>query len=266
MVTSGCPSRRGLRGRLRFRGWIQFAFVAGVAVSWLFAGSPSSSVAPRSAVLKGVPFVAQLPNYCGPAALSSVFAYWGQPVSQSQIARRAFDAHLGATNGGDLLLVAREEGYSAWSYLSSLEQLKGHIRAGLPVLVLQDLSKTDRRGHYRVVVGYNDATQRFVVRDSNYQDVRQFSYGEFESLWAPYGRWALIICPKEWGATVAGSVKQNPILHLDLGQAFLRRNENRMARVEFETTLKMEPRNVEALKTLSQLDGKVWNELEPPSG
>lgn len=236
--------------------WLQRACVAVAVFTLMGAGgvTPSKEVIDR-VTLKGIPHVAQLPNYCGPAALSSLFTFWGKSVSQNVIGQKVYDRRYGATNGADLLLFAREEGFSAYTYFSSLQDLKAQLRAGYPVMILQEMSLKDDRGHFRVVIGYNDQTRSFQVRDTNYSEVRSLSYDEFDETWAPFGRWSLLVCPKEKETGLSAAVKNNPVLHLDLGQAYVRRNQTRLARQHFEETLRLEPRNEEAIDQLSLLMG-----------
>jgi ABC-type bacteriocin/lantibiotic exporter with double-glycine peptidase domain len=240
------------------RGVLAFALILAMG-----SGGASPSATPKAAksaalpgrvALKGVPYVAQLPNFCGPAALSGVFSYWGKTVPQKAIAQQVFDRRQNATNGADLLLYAREEGFSAYSYLSSPRELKTQLAAGLPVLILHEMSLKDDRGHFSVVVGYDDGKREFLVRDSNYEEVRSFSYEEFDALWSAFGRWSLLVCPKEKAVALSPKVKENPVLHLDLGQAYLRRRKNQLARRHFVETLRLEPRNEEALDQLASLD------------
>jgi hypothetical protein len=231
------------------------ALLALAVFSLIGAGkaAPARSPAPASVALKGVPYVAQLPNYCGPAALSGLFSFWGKSISQSAIGQEVYDRRLSATNGADLLLFAREEGFAAYSYLTSLQGLKSQLRAGFPVIVLQQMSAKDTRGHFRVVTGYNDLSRRFLVRDSNYEEVRSMPYDEFDLNWSPFGRWALIVCPKERERGLAAAIRENPVLHLDLGQAYLRRRNDQLARLHFQETLRLEPRNEEALDQLATM-------------
>jgi tetratricopeptide (TPR) repeat protein len=134
-----------------------------------------------------------------------------------------------------------------------MKDLKGYLQAGIPILVLQDMSLSDKRGHFRVVIGYSDITRMVFVRDSNYEDVRSIPYDEFDKTWSSYSRWALVVCPKEKEDLLDASVRDNPVLHLDLGQAYLRLKQPERAREQFEEALRMEPENEEAKDRLAQL-------------
>jgi len=239
-------TQRGLK-----RGILSLGLLAVLA-----SGSPSSSSVVNRISLKGVPYVAQLPNFCGPAALSSVLSYWGKPVSQTVIGSRVYDKKQGATNAADLLMFAREQGFSAYTCLSTMKELKEHLQAGIPILVLQNMSLSDKRGHFRVVIGYSDLTRMIFVRDSNYEEVRSIPYEEFDKTWSAFSRWALVVCPKEKDEFLSQSVRDNPVLHLDLGQAYLRLKQREQARAQFEAALRMEPGNEEAKDMLAQLESR----------
>ena len=74
-----------------------------------------------------VPYVQQIRNYCGPASLCSVLQFWGVAVDQKSIGKSVFDSSLQATNGADMLLYARGKGFSAYSWNSSVSDLKDKL-------------------------------------------------------------------------------------------------------------------------------------------
>ena len=54
-----------------------------------------------------VPFIAQKPNYCGPAALAMLANYYGHPVSQDEIAGAIYLPDIGGTLTSELGEYAR---------------------------------------------------------------------------------------------------------------------------------------------------------------
>jgi hypothetical protein len=119
---------------------------------------------------------------CGPAALETIFNFWGVDINQKSISdvarsssigtytwdmvRTGHFSHLSAANGSYFPHDAptdgfpeRPLGYASFSYsndtfwLSGLEAL---VAADIPVVLLMKYAPTDDAGHYRVIVGYNE--------------------------------------------------------------------------------------------------------------
>jgi predicted double-glycine peptidase len=211
---------------------------------------------PARYLISNVPGIIQLPNYCGPAALASVLGYWGDSVTQTAIGQKTFDKRHAATNGAELLLFARDRGYVAFSYDGSIADLKTRVAQNLPVIVLQYQALDDKRGHFRVVMGYDDDKKLLYTRDSNYESVRAIPYATFAKLWEPYGNWSLIVAPTSESAKLSGLDRNNVVLHLDLGQAYLRRNNTSLATAHLREALRLEPGNEEAVQMLMQISNR----------
>ena len=107
-------------------------------------------------VLPGVPLVLQRGRLdCGPAALSSVLAYWGVARSPEAIRRTIGtppDRSLGA---GALRDYARAQGLEAFVFQGSFADLEREIAAGRPVIVgtLKPYVGDRWYAHYEVVAG-----------------------------------------------------------------------------------------------------------------
>jgi predicted double-glycine peptidase len=204
-----------------------------------------SSVLPAKVHLAGVNHVKQLPNYCGPASLSMVLSYWGKSLDQKEIANTVYDRKEQATNGSDLLLYARELGFSAYSINSTLEDVKRKLAAGVPLIVQQYFSPNDNTNHMRVVVGYNDSEKNFVLSDPEEQTETKMSYAEFGKLWQDQGNWALVVVPTQKDPFKEKLVDQNPVLHMDLAYAYFKKNQMQLAEQEAKLAMKLVPANAE---------------------
>ncbi len=108
---------------------------------------------PKAFTIQGVQRIKQLTNYCGPATLAMVLRYYGHDVTQEDIGKVIYDHSSGATNGADMLLYSRERGFAAYSWNSSVSDVKKKLAAGFPVIVLQQNSLEDISGQYRVLIG-----------------------------------------------------------------------------------------------------------------
>jgi hypothetical protein len=67
--------------------------------------------------------------YCGPASLEMVFDYYGEDISQQQIAKVARSDLFGGTYPDDLRRAAQFSGYSARSYGYSASETTGSAAA-----------------------------------------------------------------------------------------------------------------------------------------
>jgi ABC-type bacteriocin/lantibiotic exporter with double-glycine peptidase domain len=91
--------------------------------------------------LEGVPFVAQAREQCGPAALSSVLAYYGLEVTPETIAETTYNKKLKGSLITDLENFARGLAFQTKSGRGTVEELRTFIREGKPVIALVDLGK-----------------------------------------------------------------------------------------------------------------------------
>jgi hypothetical protein len=190
--------------------------------------------------IPGVPYhVQQNDVWCGPASLEMVFNYWGEDVSQSEIAGVANASSLGcytddleraahfsqlSTSIQNPLLhgyTARKSGYAVsdyqWSdgsasYNNRYSDLKKLIKNNYPVLALTYYSSSARTGHYRVVKGFSDPLNTFTVHDPWYTspyfgpDVN-FNQSFFvDDLWTDFNRWAMVAAPLAVSVEKPGSV------------------------------------------------------------
>jgi uncharacterized protein YvpB len=175
-----------------------------------------------------VPFYYQEKDYyCGPAALQMVFNYYGENVSQSEIAnvartigepvhstfhdelRRAAHFSNVSTSMGDEMAenitgyTSRGLGYAAFeAYNMNLTTVKSFTDQGKPLILLMWYSSLHVLGHFRVVTGYNET--HVFLHDPWNKPLWGGTYGgpntafnnsEFLDLWSYYNNWALYVSP-----------------------------------------------------------------------
>ncbi|MHB9038118.1 MAG: C39 family peptidase [Armatimonadota bacterium] len=209
---------------------------------------------PSGHSLDGLVRMKQLTNYCGPACLASVLKYYGNDATQAAIGKETYDPVTGATNGADMLLYARAKGFSAYSWNTSIADVKRKIALGVPVIALQQNSRIDTSGHYRVLTGYDDETSKFKVIDPYYDNITELSYAECERLWKSKGYWALLIVPVDKDKFARELNDQNPVVHMDLAYAKYKRKSYDEALLEAKTALKLQPQNSFALSMLDKIE------------
>jgi hypothetical protein len=147
----------------------------------------------EAAEIPGVPFVKQAANFCGPASLASVMAFYGVPEDQDTIARSVYCQGLRGSLITDLENYARGKGFKTQLSQGTIDDLKGFIDAGRPVIVLVDLGFwVISRPHYLVITGYTDNE---MVGHTGFESSRHFSYEDFTKIWKKKGSVYLVIHP-----------------------------------------------------------------------
>ncbi|MEN6371024.1 MAG: C39 family peptidase [Armatimonadota bacterium] len=225
-----------------------------IALSLLLIGvlPTFSEKLPSRCLISSVPYVKQLTNYCGPATLTTVLKYWQADANQESVGEEVYDSSIKATNGADMMLYARKRGFSAYSWNSSLADLKEKLALGIPVIVLQDTSVMDRSGHYRVVTGYDETAGVVYVSDPYEPDKKQIDYNTFLTLWQRHGNWSLLVCPANRDVFKQDLDEKNPVVHIDLAYIYYKRGDNKAAEKESRLALALEPQNYSAQMLLSK--------------
>lgn len=143
-----------------------------------------------------VPFVGQLENQCGPAALSMVLAWGGDPVDATALAEQVFTPGRQGSFAPDMVSAARRRGRLAVP-ITGLDALLAELAAGHPVVVLQNLGlEMVPRWHFAVAVGY-DLNQRVMVEHSGLDQYRSLSLDRFAHVWERGGYWGLVVLPPD---------------------------------------------------------------------
>jgi hypothetical protein len=189
-----------------------------------------------------VPFHYQdIDYYCGPACLEMVFHYYGEDISQTEIAdvartigepvystftdelrRAAHFSNISTSNGAEIPdenitgYTLRKLGYAAVeAQYMDLTQLKSYIDQDKPLILLMFYSGYHVSTHYRVVTGYNE-THIFLHDPWNKPlwggrygcAYIAFNYTAFLDLWSYYGYWALYTSP--WTINVSAPTYVKP--------------------------------------------------------
>ena len=144
-----------------------------------------------SAQLSGLTHFWQTWNNCGPATLATNLSFYGSTLNQADIGnvlrRYAEDKNVGPE---ELVAYAQEQGFMAQLRVNgSAELARTFVSNGIPLLIetwLED-EPGDGMGHYRLLTGYDDATQRWVVYDS-YESANLVSTDPnlYQGIYMPY--------------------------------------------------------------------------------
>jgi ABC-type bacteriocin/lantibiotic exporter with double-glycine peptidase domain len=143
------------------------------------------------AVTLDVPFVAQVKDTCGPAALAMVLRFWGRDVSHDALAAELDARELKGVAGSRLAQAARTRGLTAVAYRGDAGQLRDFVAKGRPLIVAWDMGRG--RAHNVVVVGFEG--DDVVVHDPAQGASRTVARATFEERWAGAGHWTLLVMP-----------------------------------------------------------------------
>lgn len=169
--------------------------------------SPSPTP-PDRVVLTGLRHEHQGWNNCGPATLTMLLSYFGSERTQQDAAPVLKpDPDDKNVSPWEMESYVRDLGFEVIVRVNGdLERIKALLRAGLPVIVetwyVRDAS--DQLGHYRLIVGYDDAAQEFMTYDSLHGPDVPIGYKELDELWRVFSRLYLVAyTPDRWDALAA---------------------------------------------------------------
>jgi ABC-type bacteriocin/lantibiotic exporter with double-glycine peptidase domain len=131
---------------------------------------------------------------CGAASLAMVMRYWGQEITQDQIAARLLQKDLHGIRGSKLEEFARERGLVAIAYTGDRDQVRDYLAKGRPLIVAWRVGRD--RYHDVVVVGYDAEKGEFLVHDPAEGASRRVTAASFEKRWAGAGHWTLLVLPQ----------------------------------------------------------------------
>lgn len=146
--------------------------------------------------LTNTPFFPQTAYHCGPSALATLLQSSG--VKSANPDTLADQIYLPGQRGSlqtELLGATRRANRVPYPLEPSLQDLIDELRAGYPVLVLQNLQLPRwPKWHYAVVIGFDLESEEVILRSGN--ERRQIvSLRRFEQTWQMGDYWALVIPP-----------------------------------------------------------------------
>lgn len=155
----------------------------------------ADGTAPAAIELSAVPFHPQDAYQCGPAALATLMNQVGLGVSPEQLTPQVYLPGRRGSLQAELLAASRRHGLVAYVHQPKLSHLFDELRAGHPVLVLQNLGLARAPvWHYAVLVGFDLDAQQVILRSGTVER-EVVSLRRFERSWHLAGRWALTLHP-----------------------------------------------------------------------
>ena len=144
-------------------------------------------------IIENVPFVKQKDRFCGPATMASVMRFYGQNISQEEVAKEVYTPKLGGALISDMQYFAREMGYEAETKNGDLNAIISVINEGVPPILIVDLGKwVVSVPHYYVVYGYNKSRSTFLLH-TGFKSDQEMSFSELDKEWGKMNRLMLVI-------------------------------------------------------------------------
>jgi ABC-type bacteriocin/lantibiotic exporter with double-glycine peptidase domain len=153
-----------------------------------------------------VPFVAQVKNGCGSAAIAMVMDYWakkaGRSASSAADAERIQAALYSPAEEGipasAMMRYFEAAGYRTFALVGDWNELRHHLERGRPLIV--SLKASGPRGplHYVVVVGIDSARGYIYLNDPAQEKMLRVSREGFESEWKATENWTLLAVPRNF--------------------------------------------------------------------
>ena len=220
----------------------------------------------RGSLIQTVPFEKWLErNYCGPACLTMVLNFWEEKTSfnQQRITEEIYDSANEATYNSELVLYPRTQGFESYSFQGDLRILKDVIGKGFPVVVLSKTIKQIDKGHYRVVIGFDEDDDLIIFHDPYFGDRKAMSTGDFMKVWEMgkgrnQSRWMMVVVP-ESEAFPFPALRDDPLTSINLATAYYRRSDFAKSREHWEKaaeSLSRDPFPLTSLAMVSLKEGK----------
>ncbi|MEA1940255.1 MAG: C39 family peptidase, partial [Candidatus Caldatribacteriota bacterium] len=119
-------------------------------------------------------------NWCLPASGAMTFKYYGENISQAEIA----DAVIkdGTSSVYKMVKYARDLGFEAKYNYMSIEEIKNLLNKDIPVIAVQNYSLTLPYSHARVIIGFDEEKQEVISNDPTAGEDYKISYSNFVAL------------------------------------------------------------------------------------
>lgn len=143
--------------------------------------------------LQDVPFYAQTEFQCGPATLAMVLNHQGVEASVDQLIPQVFQPGREGSVQPEMLATVRRYEQLAFPIRGTMDTLLGHLAAGDPVVVMQNLSlPVYPMWHYAVAIGYDLPNETLILRSGEIER-HTMSFSRFDATWARTERWGFVV-------------------------------------------------------------------------
>lgn len=175
---------------------------------------------------------------CGPASLATVLQWQGLNVSDNQLVPQIYIPARKGSLQIEMLATVRRYNFIPYIIEKSMDALLREIKAGNPVLVLQNLGLDSfPKWHYAVVIGYDLNRDEIILRSGEIKrHVNSFSL--FERTWRRAHYWGFIVLAKDKLPS-----SRDAFAYLKSVVAFEKLKKNNFAYSAYKTALQRWPDN-----------------------
>lgn len=143
--------------------------------------------------LSSVPFHAQTEYQCGPATLAMVLNYQQVAVEVNDLIPQVFLPGREGSVQPEMLATVRRYDQLAIPIRGTMDALLGHLAAGDPVIVMQNLAlPAFPMWHYAVAIGFDLPSETLILRSGEIER-HTMSFSRFDATWARTKRWGFVV-------------------------------------------------------------------------
>jgi tetratricopeptide (TPR) repeat protein len=144
-------------------------------------------------VINLLPFFSQSAYQCGPAALATMLVYSEVTVSPDDLVPLVYVPERKGSFQFEMVAATRSYERLAYQLAPTLNAVLDEVRAGHPVLVLQNLGLSwYPRWHFAVVKGFDLGRQKIILNSGAFENY-EMSLTTFELTWARAQYWAMLV-------------------------------------------------------------------------
>ena len=193
----------------RFAGvFIMLLLLSGCARNPVLLQSTYQALPPH-AEITSVPFYAQTEFQCGPATLAMVLNHQDVDTDVEQLIPQVFLPERDGSVQPEMLATVRRYDQLAYPIRGTMDALLGHLAAGDPVVVMQNLSlPIYPMWHYAVAIGYDLPSETLILRSGEIER-HTMAFSRFDATWARTERWGFVVA--EPGTLPAGITVRNAL-------------------------------------------------------
>jgi tetratricopeptide (TPR) repeat protein len=241
---------------------------------------PLITSGPQLVELGDTPFFPQTEHQCGPAALATVLGASGVTVSPAELSPLVYLPSRRGSLQIEMQAAPRQYARIGYRIEPELKAILDEVTAGRPVLVLHNYGLPFLpRWHYAVVVGYDGAKDRVLLRSGKVRR-QTLSAANFMRAWDNADRWGLVLLragelphspdkerflqaaadfervasPRDALATFEAATRhwpQDPVAWIGLGTASYRSGDLKSAASNYRTALKIDTTQTAARNNLA---------------
>ena len=119
-------------------------------------------------------------NWCLPASGAMTFKYFGENISQSEIASKVITN--GTSSVFKFISYAKDLGFEVAYQFKTIEEIKDLLEEDIPVIAVQNYSLSLPYSHARVIIGFDDEKQEVITNDPTAGKDYIISYSDFLAL------------------------------------------------------------------------------------